>query len=549
MGTLKQKLSYLILGQKGGLNRIQIMNLLKERPYNLNQISEILKLNYRTIKHHMDILLKNELVNTSKTGSYGEVYFLSPEMEGNMEIFNDIVDKFEASNKIRDFASSPKFFQNVMEQTNEAVVILNNEGQIFFWNDSAEKLYGYEREEIIGEPVQILSDSKLYNKLITKAKKGEKVVDMVTQIKHISGNLVDVSVTVDGIKDEHEKLIGYSIMSSDITERKRAEEALRHSEERYALAQRAANIGSWDWDIINGKLEWSDTIEPMFGFGRGMFGRTYEAFLDCVHPEDRQSVIESVNACMESGEDYNIEHRIIWPDGTERTVSETGDVFRDRKGKPKRMLGIVQDITDRKISEERQNLTIKLLKILNRGGEEKKVIDNLLILIKEFTGFNAVAIRLKKDNDYPYFITEGFPQQFIDSESELCSRDDNNELILDTNGRPYLECMCGNVITGRTDPTQQFFTDRGSFWTNSTTKLLNETTEEDRLTRTRNRCNDEGFESVALIPLKVGDEIVGLLQLNDRKPDRFSMDMIQFFEGIGASIGIAFSRLTDENGK
>ncbi len=141
-------------------------------------------------------------------------------------------------------------------------------------------------------------------------------------------------------------------VNHDIAERKRVEAALKRSEERHALAQRAANIGSWDWDIRTGDLCWSDTIEPIFGFGRGEFGATYEAFLDCIHPEDRQHVIDSVNACVEAGADYDIEHRIVWPDGTVRWVSETGDVFWDEHGEAIRMLGIVQDITERKQAQE-----------------------------------------------------------------------------------------------------------------------------------------------------------------------------------------------------
>lgn len=135
-------------------------------------------------------------------------------------------------------------------------------------------------------------------------------------------------------------------------QRMRRQTALKTSEERYALAQKAANIGSWDWNIVTGKLLWSERIEPMFGFAKGGFKGTYEAFLHSVHPEDRDFVVNSVNACVEGRADYRIEHRIVWPDGTVRWVSETGDAMRDPEGNAVRMLGVVQDITDRRQTEQ-----------------------------------------------------------------------------------------------------------------------------------------------------------------------------------------------------
>ncbi len=87
-----------------------------------------------------------------------------------------------------------------------------------------------------------------------------------------------------------------------------------------------------------------------------------------------------------------------------------------------------------------------------------------------------------------------------------------------------------------------FFTEGGSFWTNSTTRLLATTTEKDRGARTRNRCNTQGYESVALIPLSSGQENIGLLQLNDSRPNMFRLEMIHNFEKIGISIGIAVQR-------
>ncbi len=121
---------------------------------------------------------------------------------------------------------------------------------------------------------------------------------------------------------------------------------LMTSEESYSLTQRVARIGSWDWDILADKLQWSEMIEPLFGFERGKFGGTYQDFLECVHPEDRALVEESVRAAVEDNVEYALEHRIVWPNGTIRWISEKGEVFRTPDGQPVRMLGVVQDITD-----------------------------------------------------------------------------------------------------------------------------------------------------------------------------------------------------------
>jgi PAS domain S-box-containing protein len=141
-------------------------------------------------------------------------------------------------------------------------------------------------------------------------------------------------------------------MAIEIAERKAAEAALELSEKRYKLAQQAAHIGVWDWDIPSGKLYWSEQIEPIFGLEPGQFGGTYEAFLESVHPEDRQYVIASVKISMEEDEDYDIVHRIVWPDGTIRWVAEKADIIRDENGNPIRMLGVVLDITKNKQAED-----------------------------------------------------------------------------------------------------------------------------------------------------------------------------------------------------
>ncbi len=195
-----------------------------------------------------------------------------------------------------------------------------------------------------------------------------------------------------------------------------------------------------------------------------------------------------------------------------------------------------------KQAEQWKLLNIKILDRINTSEVWKDCIEEILAEIKQFTGFQAVAIRLNEGEDFPYYVTKGFPDHFVEAEKYLCTRDSMGEIKRDSNGNPYVECMCGNIICGRTDDSKDFFTTGGSFCSNSTSKLLSETTDDDRQTRTRNRCNSEGYESVGLFPLKVGNEILGLLQLNDKRLHQFTEENIKFFEEIGLSIGNAFSK-------
>jgi PAS domain S-box-containing protein/putative nucleotidyltransferase with HDIG domain len=200
------------------------------------------------------------------------------------------------------------------------------------------------------------------------------------------------------------------------------------------------------------------------------------------------------------------------------------------------------DITTRRQEEDKRELSLQIMGLLNKPGDQQGLIRDILLLIKDFIGCEAVGIRLREGDDYPYYQSQGFVSGHVEMESRLCVYDDRGKVITDFKGDPVLECMCGNIIRGRFDPALPFFTAGGSFWTNNTTQLLASTSEEDRKAHTRNNCNAEGYESVALIPLRGEGENIGLLQLNDTRSGLFSLDIINYYEGIANSIGIVLAR-------
>jgi PAS domain S-box-containing protein len=168
--------------------------------------------------------------------------------------------------------------------------------------------------------------------------------------------------------DENGRVWGAVGARIDITELVRAEEALRSSEERLRLAQEVAQIGSFDWNLLTGEVNWSSTLAAIYGLRPGQFPRNYDEYLQLIHPEDRPDVASLLDKSRVDGEGSG-EWRALWPDGNVRWISSKWRVFKDATGIPVRSIGCHYDITDRKLIEA------ELQKAKERLTEEKLYLE------------------------------------------------------------------------------------------------------------------------------------------------------------------------------
>jgi PAS domain S-box-containing protein len=336
---------------------------------------------------------------------------------------------------------------------------------------------------------------------------------------------------------------------TEILERKLIEEALRQNRERLRVT--LASIGDAVLSTnTNGQVTFLNPIAAaLTGWSpEEALGQPIESVFPIVNEQTRASAEDIVTRVLQEGR--TVEHAdqtlLLTKDGREIPIEDSAAPILDGSGTAVGVVLVFHDVTERRRTQQERDTTIEFLRLVNESTGTRELVRTAVTFFQEQSGCHAVGIRLSEGEDYPYFEARGFPKEFVELENSLCSRDAAGNVIRDGTGNPVIECMCGSVICGRIDPAQPFFTPNGSFWTNSTTRLLANTGERDRQARTRNRCNGEGYESVALIPLRIGEQRLGLLQLNDRRPGAFSPQVMDVWERLAGHLAVALAKFRAE---
>ena len=244
---------------------------------------------------------------------------------------------------------------------------------------------------------------------------------------------------------------------------------------------------------------------------------------------------------------FDHEYRIVRPDGEIRWIWDRGFPVLEKTGLVNQYVGIAQDITERKLAEVYAEVSREILQILNDPEDSQDSIRRVIVALKMRTGFDAVGIRLQDGDDFPYFAQEGFSEDFLQMENSLVECTADGELCRDKDGDVRLECTCGMVISGKIYLTNPLFTQGGSCWTNDSSQLLDIPPGDDPRLNPRNQCVHQGYASVALIPIRNRDKVVGLIQLNDRRKGRLNLVTIELMEGIASHIGSALMRKRAED--
>lgn len=272
-----------------------------------------------------------------------------------------------------------KHFDHLTKYANDIVLLVNAQGRVVETNDRATLAYGYTKEQFksmrLGDLLRSGTDLRLEEIEKNEGLKFESV--------HIrkNGASLPVESSVRAITIEGERYFQFII--SDITERKRADRALKKSETLLKESQQMAHIGSWELDLRSDILFWSDENFHIFEVNPASFDSSYEAFLAAIHPDDRAMVDKTYTDSLKNRTPFTMVHRLLFPDQRVKFVQEWCETQYDHAGHPIRSIGTTQDITERKLAEERLGESYKELEKLTthleavREDEQKRIAREL----------------------------------------------------------------------------------------------------------------------------------------------------------------------------
>lgn len=292
-------------------------------------------------------------------------FFVSPVFsDGHVTGMTGVAQEISERKRIEaSLKESEERYRLLVEGASEyAIIMLDLQGNIESWNSGAQRIFGYAETDVVGKNFSIFFDEKAIRarepdlELEQAMKHGEFLFEGSRVRK--GGTTLWAAGLTTLLRDEEGRPRKFAKVAHDITARRAAEIALLGSQARLARAQRMAHLGNWELDLANtedlsaNRLDWSEEVFRIFGLEPAVGTVSNDIFFRSVHPDDREAVVFAVRTALDKKANYSIEHRIIRPDGSMRTVAEHAEIEFDAKGKPARLIGTVQDITEQKRAEE-----------------------------------------------------------------------------------------------------------------------------------------------------------------------------------------------------
>jgi len=235
----------------------------------------------------------------------------------------------------------------------DAIFALDREGHFILFNRAAERITGKTEPEVIGRDETAVFPPELARRLIADnprvIESGTSTVIEAT-LATPDGERISL-VTKGPLRDEAGHIVGLFGIARDITALKQAERALHESEERLRLASASAHVGVWDWQVRDGKLNWTAELEQLYGYAAGTFPGIYEAFRERVHPDDLVRAERLRDEAIDTNEPFDFDFRIRLPSGATRWINCKGAALYDETGNPQRVFGVNVDVTERKRAE------------------------------------------------------------------------------------------------------------------------------------------------------------------------------------------------------
>jgi PAS domain S-box-containing protein len=432
-----------------------------------------------------------------------------------VHVIEDVTEKRRAETR----------FRLLTENASDLVAVLTPDGILRYVSPAVERLLGYAPEEVIGHhmaefypPEEAGNVEHALARALTETNATHKLSH---RLRHKDGSWRHYETF--GRNLLHEPYVrGIVLNSRDISERRQAEEEIRRNREFLAQAQRIAHLGSWELDLTNHRLLWSDEIYRIFEIDPALFRPSYESFLAAVHPEDRAMVNQCYTEHMSRRAPYDVTHRLLMTDGRVKYVRERCETYYE-EDRPLRSVGTVQDITQQKLGEialSRVNRALTTLSAGNaalvRASDEDALLEEMCRVITEIGGYRLAWIGYAQQDarkGVRPMAHAGFEKGYL--ESIDISWGDNER------GRGPMGCA---IRSGTPQVSRNIQSDpRFAPW--------------------REPAIDRGYASVISLPLKEEGAVFGALNIYAAEPNAFDEEEVRLLSEMSEDLAYGIVNL------